>query len=130
MNIDTANRQWDICPWCGKVGCASFHYPANLADCPAIENWKLPEMVPLDRLEHGAYYHGTCRNGRVARWNAETLTFIHIRVKFASVFPETIGYWVDAQPGEYRFDEFRPYGKMESPPFEIPLAKEPASEHP
>ena len=78
-------------------------------------------MVPFEKLEHGAYYHGDCRNASIARWNAEWGYFVYIRTKFASVFPEKIGYWVEAQPGEHRWDEFKPYGKLENPPFEIPL---------
>ena len=81
-------------------------------------------MVPKDKLEHGAYYHGDCRNASIARWNATDDRFIYIRQKFGDVFAEAIGYWVEAQPGEHRWDEFKPYVKMENPPFEIPLTDE------
>lgn len=74
-------------------------------------------MVPFERLEHGAYYRGTCRNGSVARWNAEALMFVHWRTKFG-------GYWIDARPGESRFVEFRPFERLESSPFEIPATSE------
>ena len=81
-------------------------------------------MVPLGDLEHGAYYFGTCRNAQVARWNAKTQRFMYVRVKFSEVFPEEIGYWMDAKPGETRLDQFKPYGKVENHPFEIPLRAE------
>ena len=124
IDLATAHRQWDICPWCGRVGHSSYHGGVNLSgfdSCSAMRDGMLPEMVPKDLLEHGSYYHGTCRNGRVARWSYETRKFTHIRVKSGRAFPETIGYWTEAQPGEFRFDEFRPYGKLEIPPFEIPM---------
>jgi hypothetical protein len=81
-------------------------------------------MIPKEQLEHGAYYHGECRNASIARWNGEANIFIHWRTKFSDVYPETIGYWVDAQPGEHRWDEFKPFGKVDNPPFEIPLTQE------
>ena len=79
------------------------------------------ELVPLEQLVHGFYYRGKCRNAQVARWNAETQKFVYMREKFGHVFPEDIGYWIEAKPGEHRFDEFKPYALMENPPFEIPL---------
>jgi hypothetical protein len=117
MDVRTASSQWQVCAWCGR------EEAENYGNCLSLSHNEHPSMVPLNQLEHGAYYHGVCRNGRVARWNAEAQHFIHWRVKFASVFTETIGYWVEAQPGEHRWDEFKPYGKLEKPPFEIPLAE-------
>ncbi|MGD0696891.1 MAG: hypothetical protein ABSA41_20835 [Terriglobia bacterium] len=115
MRIDeaTASRQWEICFRCGRKLTADGRCP-----CPAKN---AEDMVPLGLLEHGAYYFGTCRNARVARWNADTQRFVYVRVKLGEVFPEEIGYWVDAKSGEKRFDEFRPFGKLDSPPFEIQM---------
>ena len=114
----TADKQWDICPWCGQAACKGIDLVPRKIVCPAFRDGLLPPMIPKDLLEHGAYYHGACRNGRVARWSYETRKFTYIRVKFGRV---TIGYWVDAQLGEFRFDEFKPFGEVESPPFEIPM---------
>jgi hypothetical protein len=92
--------------------------------CPAYTEREKLRMVPKDQLEHGAYYHGSCRNASIARWNAEAKLFVHWRTKFGIVFPETIGYWKGAKPEEQRFDEFKPFGKVTNPPFEIPLTEE------
>ena len=78
------------------------------------------EMIPKDQLVHGAYYEGECRNASVARWNAETQLFVYLRETFSTYFHEDIGYWQDAKPGEHRFDEFRPYERVE-PATELPL---------
>jgi len=127
IDEETAARQWRLCPWCGGDGCGGAGrlllrvLPLGVS-CPAFREGKAPPMVPRERLEHGAYYHGICRNATVARWDAERQEFVHWRTKFHDVFLETIGCWVDAQPGEQRFDEFRTFGRIEDPPFEIPLA--------
>jgi hypothetical protein len=141
IDRDTAMKQWEICPRCGRKKTPedmSFDPLSRLSrqslrteslltkllSCPQCLPKDAEEMVPIGDLEHGAYYFGTCRNATVARWNSETQRFVYVRVKFDAVFPEEIGYWVDAQPREKRFDEFRPYGKMENPPFEIPMKAE------
>jgi hypothetical protein len=80
-------------------------------------------LLPKDQLEHGAYYTGTCRNASIARWNEKGF-FIHWRTKFYDTYPECIGYWVDAKPGEIRFDEFQPFAKLDNPRFTIPLTEE------
>ncbi len=142
VDRDTADKQWEICPRCArkKTPAEMSSDPLSgaprrflrtdylltaLSSCPQCLTRKdFETMVPMGELEHGAYYHGTCRNAQVARWNADTQRFVYVRVEFSEVFPEEIGYWVDAQPGERRFDEFRPYGKVENPPFEIPMKAE------
>jgi hypothetical protein len=99
-------------------------YPnhSTYTECPTPGRHKDGNpMVPVEELEHGAYYFGSCRNARVARRNAETKRFVYVREKFGQVFCEDIGYWVAATAGEHRFDEYKPYCKTESPPFEIPL---------
>ena len=125
VNEDMAERQWRLCPWCGREGCeGAERLFLRTMLCPAFKGSQAPPMVPREQLEHGAYYHGICRNATVARWNAERQEFVHWRTKFHDVFPEAIGYWTEARPGEQRFDEFQPFGRMASPPFEIPLALE------
>jgi hypothetical protein len=64
----------------------------------------------------GAYYHGICRNARVARYVAATNHFIYMREKFGSVYPESIGH----AENDDGFDLFQPYGTIENPPFDIP----------
>jgi hypothetical protein len=146
MKFDTyVDVQWKICVQCGAervfgkeaeavaermVGRGTPREEADAyvregncyLECPTPEKHKpgMP-MVPLEELEHEAYYHGKCRNATVARWDAEKKRFTYMREKFGQVYPETIGYFVEAKPGEHRFDEFKPYGKMEVPPFEIKL---------
>lgn len=143
MEAAEEKQQWFICPFCGNKrergeraekmynrlianGDApedAEKYVGGLAylDCPTPELHEKRGLVPFEDLEHGAYYHGSCRNASIARWNAELRQFVYIREKFGYVYPEEIGYWIEAKPGEHRFDEFRPYGKVESPPFEIPM---------
>jgi hypothetical protein len=93
-------------------------YPDLYFDCPDGGHAKF-EMVPFDQLEHGAYYTGHCRNAAVARWDAEREQFVYLREKFDQRFLEEIRYWVEALPGQHKFDEFKPYFKLDNPPFEI-----------
>ena len=142
MDAEVEKKQWDLCPFCGsekvfgayaKGVCermvargdtqeAAERYVNHSVyrECPTPEKHK-EGMVPFEELENGAYYLGSCRNAGIARWNAETKQFVYMREKFGDVYPEEIGYWVEAQPGEHRFDEFKPYCKSDSPPFEIPM---------
>lgn len=143
MDAATEKLQWSLCVFCGaqKVqdptivdklmghGKTREEAEAYVREsgsvylvCPNREQHthahpKGFPMVPLEQLEHGAYYTGKCRNAVVARWNAETQKFIYMREKFRFVYPEEILYWVEG----HHFDEFRPYAKLENPPFEIPL---------
>jgi hypothetical protein len=152
MDAAIEKLQWQICLYCGSQTAPDPRVIDNLVTqgmdrgqaeafaikhvylaCPNRPEHKLEgahpkgfRMVPPEELQHGGYYHGNCRNARVARWNAETKKFVYIREKFRAVFAEEIDYWIDAQPGEHRFDEFRPYGKLENPPFEIPLVLPPS----
>lgn len=82
----------------------------------------LPLIIPENRLVHGNYYMGRCRNTSVARWNSETKEFHHWRNKFGWR-KETIEYWqVDGH-----FDGFIPIFDLgpELPPMEIDLGPEP-----
>ncbi len=139
VDKDTASRQFEICPRCGRKKTpeemssdllrrlavrfvSTDFFLTALRSCEqCLAQGEFEKMVPMSDLEHGAYYFGTCRNATVARWNGKIQKFVYVRVKFDDVFPEEIGYGVDAKPGEKRFDEFRPYGKMGNPPFEIPM---------
>jgi hypothetical protein len=62
------------------------------------------DFIPKDKLEHGGYYEGMCRNASVARWDAVKEVFWHWRTKFGSTFPETIKHPSD----EDVFDVFYP----------------------
>jgi hypothetical protein len=151
MDAATEHKQWEFCVCCGTqmvphprhadqggggypwLVCPQdleyYNTPYNqfATDDDAKARMALKQcappatFLPLEQLVHGAYYRGKCRNAHVARWNAETQKFIYMREKFRRVFPEEIGYWIAAKPGEHRFDEFKPYALMEIPPFEIPL---------
>ena len=148
MDKATEHKQWEFCVRCGAqmiphprladqggggnpwLVCPKDEafYAAPLLpggrldpDRPEMVCFPPKEFVPFEQLAHGSYYRGKCRNAQVARWNAETQKFVYMREKFGHVFPEDIGYWVEAKPGEHRFDEFRPYALMDTPPFEIPL---------
>ena len=125
MEIEVVESQGHLCKYCGAqkvLGAAveAVGHPSVYLECPNRE-LHTEDMVPFEQLEHGVYYYGSCRNATFARWNAETKQFVYMREKFRSVFPEEIGYWVEAKPWEHRFDEFKPYGKLETPLFEIPM---------
>ena len=52
-------------------------------------------ILPRDRLAHGLYYKGCCRNATIARWNADENCFYHWREKFGRIYIETIKYPTD-----------------------------------
>ena len=140
VNPEKVKKQWDLCCFCGnqkiQLGQNEEIHKTLMAKGLTQEEagiylrenhyWVCPtpdkhakEMVPFEDLEDGVYYYGRCRNATIARWDVKTGRFTYMREKFGRVFPENIGYWVEAQPGESRFDEFKPYGKVVNPPFEI-----------
>lgn len=145
MEAAEEKKQWGMCVFCGaqmgfgdrarglvekwvaegrttREEAEAYVYHGNIyKECPNAKEHGDKPMVPFGQLEHGAYYHGSCRNAHVARWNANQQLFVYMRQKFGHVYPEEIGYWVEAKPGEHRFDEFKPYGKLAVPVFEIPL---------
>jgi len=51
---------------------------------------KHPPHLPKSALKDGAYYEGSCRNARVAVWDAEHQLFWYERYKFGTYFPENI----------------------------------------
>ncbi len=143
MDKETESRQWALCPFCGtqKVpdervvkrlvlyGNTEAQARERVNDpkqgynvCPKNECSKLNKNAECLRMPFvdGAYYHGICRNARVARYVASTNRFVYMREKFGSVFPEGIGH----AENDNGFDLFRPYGVMENPPFEIPRLEE------
>jgi hypothetical protein len=61
-------------------------------------------FIPKDKLKHGAYYVGMCRNANVARWDGDKEVFWHWRSRLGSTFPETIKHPFD----EDIFDVFYP----------------------
>jgi hypothetical protein len=46
--------------------------------------------IPKEKLEHGGYYLGRCRNAHIARWNGKTQKFSYWRCKFGNLFIEEI----------------------------------------
>ena len=52
-------------------------------------------VLPKDKLTHGHYYKGRCRNATIARWNADEQCFYHWREKMGRIFIETIRYPTD-----------------------------------
>lgn len=142
MTPEVEKRQWKICPVCGgektveatvqrlmTAGRTREQAVEFMGDGTAWLNCPQehinPVKVPLRELEHGAYYHGHCRNATVARWDANKQQFVYWREKFRYCYTEAIGYWVEG----HHFDEFQPYGKVENPPFEIPLEAEVENPH-
>ena len=49
-------------------------------------------MIPLQDLEDGVLYAGTCRNAQQARWDAARQKFVYKRTKFGSTFNEDINH--------------------------------------
>lgn len=76
--------------------------------------------IPKDKLEHGAYYGGRCRNATVARWNAKEQQFYHWREKWGNTFIETIKHPDDEQV----WDVFYPLELIEKPDKTIPFTDE------
>ena len=72
-----------------------------------------------DRLVHGRYYKGRCRNATVARWNSEKQKFFHWREKMGRIYIETIKYPTDEK--EPWWDVFDVVEELPDPKFEIPL---------
>ena len=126
-----------ICPYCGAEQVFDQEYVEQLVEkgwtrekaeehaasspiflaCPdRSRDMKTP--LPVGALEHGAYYHGSCRNAYIARWNADSNEFIYMRQKFGHVYPEGIRCWAGSGGN---FDTFRAHGKMKISPIEIPL---------
>ena len=75
-------------------------------------------ILPKDRLVHGRYYRGRCRNATVARWNERENCFFHWREKFGHIYVETICYPGDDEPP---FDVFHAVEELPNPRFEIPF---------
>lgn len=50
----------------------------------------LKGFIPMDKLEHGKFYTGYCRNAKWAYWDGATKEFYYIRYKFGSEFVESI----------------------------------------
>ena len=76
--------------------------------------------IPKDKLIHGAYYKGSCRNASIARWNAKEEVFYHFRQKFGWRFVETICCPEDDE----HYDVFVVEEMIENPKEEIPFINE------
>ena len=76
-------------------------------------------ILPKDRLVHGGYYKGRCRNASIARWNAIEQCFYHWREKFGHIYIETIRHPTDEE--ELWWDVFDVVEEIPNPKFEIPF---------
>ena len=79
-------------------------------------------ILSKDRLVHGRYYKGRCRNATIARWNSEKQKFYHWRQKFGRIYIETIKYPTDER--EPWWDVFDVVEELPNPKFEIPFDHE------
>jgi uncharacterized protein (DUF433 family) len=76
-------------------------------------------ILSKEKLVHGAYYKGRCRNATVARWNADEQCFYHWREKFGGIYIETIKYPTDEQ--QPWWDTFDVVEELQNQKFEIPF---------
>jgi uncharacterized protein (DUF433 family) len=81
-------------------------------------------ILPRDRLVHGRYYKGRCRNATIARWNADENCFYHWREKFGRIYIETSKYPTDVV--EPWWDVFDVVEELPGCRFEIPFDAEAA----
>jgi hypothetical protein len=128
----TEEKQWELCGFCGAQKVPDQRIVAEAGEeyarqhqyyvCPNAGCSKLNKHSECLRMPFvdGAYYHGICRNARVARYVAATNRFVYMRQKFGSVFPEGIGH----AENDNGFDLFKPFGLLEAPPFDIPQLTE------
>jgi len=94
-------------------------YAVHLINTRTHDEFTGRPILPKDRLQHGRYYKGRCRNATVARWNADQQCFFHWREKFQRIYITTIKYPTDeAEPW---WDVFDVVEEISNPRFEIPL---------
>ena len=87
----------------------SLHGSGYNVPYPITDEW-LEEayksgMTKKEDLVNYAFYIGACRNAQIAMWSESKGCFVHLRVKFGSIFSEEIKYPTDE---ESRFDVFVP----------------------
>lgn len=109
-------KQDRVCIRCGKVMVVSEGKAWWDDHCPDPTK-DATEPIPLDKLEHGAYYYGWGRNGRLARWDAHGEIFWSVRAKFRYTYTENVYYADRPVTGG-----FVPYCKTDTPVFEFPMA--------
>jgi len=54
---------------------AVFSYALNLIKNRTHDEFTGRPILPKDKLEHGQYYKGRCRNATIARWNSNRQCF-------------------------------------------------------
>ena len=67
--------------------------------------------IPKTEMKDYRWYHGICRNTKLAMWNPEIGKFIHLRNKFNQWFKEEIEHFDDVK--EIRLDGFVPVKEVE-----------------
>jgi len=80
---------------------------------PIPEGWlenqiKEGRLIPMNKLEDGAFYRGSCSNTDYAVWNAQKKVFTYLREKFGVTFSEEINP-VELDNG---YDLFIPWYKV------------------
>lgn len=73
--------------------------------------------IPKEKLIHGEYYFGRCRNAGLARWDAGTQEFVYLRRKFGTTFYE----YIKCPEDDNTWDTFYAEELCPDPEIEIPI---------
>ena len=139
--IKNRDEQTELARWIGRISGRRFglydfawekkYYlrfgvPITAAELEAA--W-FAGMLRKEELKDGAYYWGCCRNARVAMWDADKGSFVHMRLK-GDWHPEKIPYPSDEKVVEFApgrltaCDVFIPWLPTEPLDFERVVGKE------
>lgn len=75
-----------------KLEAVKLMYRTNPVTPEALKKAEELGMIPMKDLKDGVYYKGSCRNARIAMWDAREQNFVHLRSKFTSIFAERINH--------------------------------------
>ncbi|HLG94732.1 MAG TPA: DUF433 domain-containing protein [Bryobacteraceae bacterium] len=92
-------------------------YAVHLVKSRTHDEFTGRPILPKDRLVHGRYYKGRCRNTTIARWHAYEAQFYFWRVKFDRIDIQTIKYPTDE--ADAMLDRFDVVEELPHPKFEI-----------
>lgn len=87
----------------------TYNVPRNYSKTWYEANLQFQGFIPKDKLEHGKFYKGSCRNARWAYWDKSKEEFFYIRSKFGSNFVESI----NPLENDNGFDLFIPHEEYE-----------------
>ncbi len=96
---------------------AVLEYATQIIKTRTHDEFSGRPILPRDRLAHGRYYKGRCRNATIARWNSDKQRFYHWREKLGRIYIETIRYPTDER--EAWWDVFDVVEELPNPKFEI-----------